>query len=102
MQSHQISALSLRDSRTDELAYSQTELQFELGGTMSKDGTIGSAGSNRKMHAVLSALTVAVGVLLLAYMVTVEGEPGALPLLLILLGSGWYFTTRARFRAQQK
>lgn len=69
---------------------------------MSKDGTIEGAGSNRKMHAVLSALTVAVGVLLLVYMVTVEGEPGALPLLLILLGSGWYFTTRARFWAQQK
>ncbi|HEX2149436.1 MAG TPA: hypothetical protein VHI31_04595 [Actinomycetota bacterium] len=69
---------------------------------MTKDGTIGSAGANRKVHAVLSALTVAVGVLLLVYMVTVEDEPGALPLLLIVLGSGWYFTTRARSRAQQK
>jgi len=29
------------------------------------------------------------GLSLLAYMVTVEGEPGALPLALVLAGGGW-------------
>lgn len=67
---------------------------------MTKDGTIESTGRNRKVHAVLSALTVAVGILLLIYMITVEDEPGALPLLLVVLGSGWYFINRARSRAQ--
>lgn len=31
-----------------------------------------------------------VGCLLLAYMVAVESEPGALPLVLVAVGAGWY------------
>jgi hypothetical protein len=69
---------------------------------MKKDNTIENAGSNRKVHALLSALTVLIGVALLIYMVTVEDEPGAVPLLLIVVGSGWYFITRARFRSHEK
>jgi hypothetical protein len=69
---------------------------------MNKDKTIGNAGSNRRVHALLSALTVLIGVALLIYMVTVEDEPGALPLLLIVVGSGWYFVTRNRFRSHEK
>jgi hypothetical protein len=54
------------------------------------------------VHALLFALTVLIGVALLIYMVTVEDEPGALPLLLIVVGSGWYLITRERFRSREK
>ena len=69
---------------------------------MKKDKSTENGGSNRKAHAVLSALTVALGVLLLIYMIVVEDEPGALPLLLIVVGSGWYLITRARVRSDQR
>jgi hypothetical protein len=32
----------------------------------------------------------------LIYMISVEGEPGAIPLLLIVGGTGWYFISRTR------
>jgi hypothetical protein len=35
---------------------------------------------------------------LLIYMISVESEPGAIPLLLMVGGTGWYFITR--FRSQ--
>jgi hypothetical protein len=60
------------------------------------------AGSNRKVQLVASALTVVLGVILLVYMVTVEDEPGAIPLLLILVGGGWYLTTRSRIRSLRR
>lgn len=69
---------------------------------MKNDDTIKKTGSNQKAHARLSALTVLIGVALLIYMITVEDEPGALPLLLIVVGSGWYFITRNRFRSHEK
>lgn len=37
----------------------------------------------------LAALTLAVGLALLGYMITAEGEPGAIPLLLTAIGAGW-------------
>jgi len=36
-----------------------------------------------------SLLTILIGTLLLIYMVTVENEPGGIPLLLIFVGAGW-------------
>jgi hypothetical protein len=39
------------------------------------------------------ALTL-VGVLLLGYMVTVEGEPGLLPLVLTVAGVAWFLVAR--------
>jgi hypothetical protein len=48
------------------------------------------------MHQRLSLLTLAIGFSLLAYMITVEDEPGAIPLALIVLGSGWYYVARRR------
>lgn len=39
--------------------------------------------------ALAPALVLAVGLALLVFMVTVEGEPGALPLLLVGIGLGW-------------
>lgn len=41
-----------------------------------------------KTHKLLSILITAIGILLMIYMITVESEPGAIPLLLILLGAG--------------
>ena len=52
-----------------------------------------------KLNRVGSLITVAVGLILLAYMVTVEDEPGALPLAMLLAGAAWYVATRRRMRA---
>jgi hypothetical protein len=57
------------------------------------------AGRNQKVQSVLSTITIILGLVLLAYMVTVEDEPGALPLLLIVVGIGWKLVTRFRVRS---
>jgi hypothetical protein len=44
---------------------------------------------------------VAVGLALLVYMVTVESEPGAIPLLLVVAGVTWYFVARRRGRSKR-
>lgn len=38
------------------------------------------------------------GLFLMIYMINVESEPGALPLLLVLIGTGWFFITLYRSR----
>jgi hypothetical protein len=38
---------------------------------------------------------------LATYMVIVESEPGALPLLLIVAGAGWFFIARSNSRSQK-
>lgn len=46
---------------------------------------------------VLSGLILAIGAILLIFMIAVEGEPGALPLLLVLVGAiGFFFASRKR------
>lgn len=52
-----------------------------------------------KVHRILSLLTLALGLVLMTYMVIYESEPGAIPLLLIVVGTGWYFMTRKRGRS---
>ena len=52
-----------------------------------------------RVHAILAAITLVIGLLLMAYMIYAESEPGLLPLLLVGLGIGWYFVTRARIRS---
>lgn len=47
-------------------------------------------------HTLPSLITVVLGIALLIYMISVESEPGAIPLLLILGGTGWYFVSRPR------
>lgn len=54
-----------------------------------------------KIHSLLSVLTGVIGVALLIFMIVVEDEPGAIPLLLIVAGTGWYVITRYRARLQQ-
>ena len=51
---------------------------------------------------IVSASTFGVGVLLLAMMVTVEGEPGLLPLLLVLAGSTGYAVAAVRERRRRR
>jgi len=48
---------------------------------------------------MLSVLTIVLGIALLVFMIIVENEPGAIPLLLIVIGTGWYFLTRYRLRS---
>ena len=45
---------------------------------------------------MLSTISIVLGLVLLVYMVTVEDEPGALPLLLIVVGIGWKLVVRSR------
>lgn len=47
---------------------------------------------------VIASLIIILGVLLLFFMVLVEDEPGAIPLFLILAGSGWYLWLHRRVR----
>ncbi len=53
------------------------------------------------LQKILSVLIIAVGIILFMYMIYIEDEPGAVPLLLIALGAGWYLMTRNRVRTQQ-
>jgi hypothetical protein len=52
------------------------------------------------VQTLLAATLLALGILLVAFMVTTEGEPGALPLALVLAGAGWL--AAARWRARKR
>ncbi|HEX2203181.1 MAG TPA: hypothetical protein VHG91_07775 [Longimicrobium sp.] len=67
---------------------------------MTTDDTTRDAGRRLKVHRLLSVLTIVTGVVLMIFMISTESEPGAIPLLLIVLGTGWYFVTRARIRSR--
>lgn len=54
-----------------------------------------------KMHRIISILITVIGITLMMYMVIVEDEPGAIPLLLIVTGSGWYLITRSKMRSKK-
>jgi hypothetical protein len=53
-----------------------------------------------KMQSMLSGITAVIGVILMIYMITIESEPGAIPLLLTAIGTGWYFLTRYKIRSK--
>lgn len=53
-------------------------------------------------HSRLSWVVIGLGLLLLIYMVTVEDEPGALPLALIVGGTVWNRVTHRRRNALLK
>ena len=55
-----------------------------------------------RLHTRLSVLTIVIGVALMIMMIVVEDEPGAIPLLLIVLGTGWFFVTRFLVRSRHK
>lgn len=47
-------------------------------------------------------LIFVIGLGLMIYMITVESEPGAIPMLLILIGGAWLLVLRFRFRSSAK
>ena len=49
----------------------------------------------------MAGALLAVGLVLLAYMVAFEGEPGALPLGLVLVGAGWLAVAWRKGRQQR-
>ena len=51
---------------------------------------------------MLSALTVAVGFVLMAGKIYADSEPGAIPLLLVVLGAGWHLIARAQARPRRR
>lgn len=58
--------------------------------------------NNSKKHSVqklISLLILGIGFCLLIFMITMEGEPGAIPLFMIFFGAGWYFLNRAKLRS---
>jgi hypothetical protein len=54
----------------------------------------------RNYPRLASFLVLCLGLVLLVFMVTVESEPGALPLALVLLGSIGVFATRRKRPAE--
>ena len=46
-----------------------------------------------KVHQFLSIIMIVAGMLLMIFMIHTESEPGAVPLLLVLIGMGWFFIT---------
>lgn len=59
------------------------------------------AGRKLKVQMRLSVIIIVIGLALMIFMITTEDEPGALPLLLIVLGTGWHLVTRARIRSHR-
>lgn len=51
-----------------------------------------------QLHSILAATVLGLGLALVAMMVLTEGEPGALPLGLVLAGALWLVVTRLRRR----
>ena len=50
-------------------------------------------------QAWIAATIAALGAVLLGYMVAVEGEPGLLPLVLVLGGGAWFYVAWRKGRA---
>ncbi|NOT73573.1 MAG: hypothetical protein HOP08_01505 [Cyclobacteriaceae bacterium] len=46
------------------------------------------------MKTLLPLLIMIIGVLLMAFKIYADSEPGAIPLLLIIAGAGWYLVAR--------
>lgn len=63
---------------------------------VSVDSTLSLARQKLKVHAVLSLLATGFGGLLLVMMVSNEGEPGLVPLVLLAAGVAWFLFARSR------
>jgi lipoprotein signal peptidase len=53
-----------------------------------------------KIKELISVLTIVIGILSMLMKIYEDSEPGAIPLLLILLGAGGYLITRGQIRKQ--
>ncbi len=51
-----------------------------------------------KVQKILAVLAVAAGLVLMAGKIYADSEPGAIPMLLVVLGTGWYLVARVRAR----
>jgi len=58
----------------------------------------------QKLSKLFSVLTIFIGAVLLIYMIAVEDEPGALPLILLIIGVIWFVITKYQIkkRAQRE
>ncbi len=52
-----------------------------------------------KVHKMLSVLIIVVGFVLMIGKIYADSEAGGIPILLVVLGTGWYFITRVRTRS---
>ena len=48
------------------------------------------------MHKSIPLLIIAVGAALMVFKIVEDSEPGAIPLLLVLIGGAWYFIGRRK------
>ena len=55
-----------------------------------------------KVQKILSALTIAIGFVLMTGKIYADSEPGAIPMLLVVLGTGWYLVARVRTRSRRR
>jgi uncharacterized membrane protein len=55
-----------------------------------------------KLSKLLSVLMIVLGVVLLIYMIMVEDEPGALPLLILIIGIVWFVRNRNQIKKQER
>ena len=55
-----------------------------------------------KMHKLISVLITAIGFALMGAKIYADSEPGAIPILLVLLGIGGYFITRVRIQSHHE
>lgn len=51
-------------------------------------------------HSMMALFVIAFGVLVFTYGVVVEDEPTAVAWLLIIIGTFWFFYSRAKLRSQ--
>lgn len=54
-----------------------------------------------RIQILLSILIVLIGIVLMITKILTDSEPGAIPLLLIVFGTAWYFVIRNQMRTQQ-
>ena len=76
-----------------------------IAGNTEYDGGRGGSRDIMKklnMHTRISVIIIAIGLVLMMRQMYADSEPGAIPLLLVVLGIGWYFITRARIRSHHK
>lgn len=55
-----------------------------------------------KLHTRLSVLTFVTGLVLMARQMYADDEPGAIPLLLVVVGIAWFVITRVRIQRAAK
>lgn len=61
-----------------------------------------SAKTTPVIQSIIALTILSLGIALLVYMIAVEGEPGALPLLLVIGGALWYLSLRKRIKPTSK